>query len=135
MADIQYIKNVTSGVLLAAAIPNWQTTLTGMPSQNPDECVIRSITFNNAGVEDTLTYFIWSSLTNGFIGSFPGGAISSNNPGTRIRLNAPVPNVIQFRLYIANSPGEAPYPVDTVMAGSLAINMDFIKYRSIPPHA
>ena len=142
MADIEYIKNVVSSVHLVAAVdpnpdvmPVWSTTLTGLPNSNPDECVIRSITFNNAAAVDDMVYLIWSNIANDFIGSFPGGAISTTTPNTRIRLNSPLPNQLQFRLYVPEPAGELPVVVDVEVIGDIVINMDFIKYKGVPPHA
>jgi len=142
MADIQYIHNITSvatfGTYVAPgpanpAIPVWDVPLTGIPDVIPDECVIRSISFNGS-VVDTNAYLIWCNLKNDFIGSFCGGNIASSSPNTRIRLNAPIPNVLHFALFTPQYGGLPVVPANP-MLGDLIIHMDLIKYRRVAPHA
>ena len=143
MADIEYIHNVTSATTVLLSIPSWSTSIQGMPNQNPDECVIRSITFNNmVDDEDKFVYMIWSNLTNGFIGSVLGGTVTSVTPGTRIRLNGAVPNELSFKLFVPaerpsnpSQPQPLPVVVDYEVTCAISINMDSIKYKNVPPHA
>jgi hypothetical protein len=133
MADIHYIHNVTSTVAFDNTIPQWEVALTGIPDVMPDECIIRSISFNGS-VADTNAYMIWCSLKNGFIGSFCGGNITSSSPQSRIWLNAPVNNMLQFKLYMPNGINSPPLSAPA-MTGDLIIHMDLIKYRRVPQHA
>lgn len=133
MADIAYIHNVTSTVSFGGNIPEWDVSLTGIPDIVPDECVIRSITFNGS-LADTSAYMIWCNLKNDFIGSFSGGDITSASPQTRIRLNAPINNMLHFKLYSPNVANQPPLSA-AAMTGDLIIHMDLIKYRRVGPHA
>jgi len=136
MADIEYIHNVVTSVHLdGSAAPVWEQAVVGMPDMNPDECVIRSITFNNAAVADTSVLMIWSNMKNDFIGSIASGAITTSAPGTRIRLHAPVPSRLLFRVYVPDANGAPPVHVDVTMKGDFVIHMDFIKYKRVAPHA
>jgi hypothetical protein len=134
MPTTEYIKNVTVATHFDAVYPQgiFSKQLTNMPNANPDEAIIRAINFNGDAA-DTFLYLIWCNLTNDIIGSFCGGSLAPHFPGTTIRLNTPVPNTLEFRLYtpVANG-GMA--PADN-MNGDLAIHIDFVKYTRTPPHA
>jgi hypothetical protein len=132
MSDIEYIKNVSVAHRFLASPAVFTHTITGLPLANPDECIIRAFNFNGEADDDRL-YLIWCSLTNDFIGSFCGGSIAPHFPQTRIRLNSPVPNMLEFRLYAFNALSELA-PIPTTI-GDLGIHMDFIKYRNVAPHA
>jgi hypothetical protein len=132
MSDIEYIKNVTVAHRFASSPGTFTHTITGLPlSSNPDECVIRAFNFNGDASDFNL-YFIWCSLTNDYIGSFCGGSIAPHFPQTRIRLNSPVPNMLEFKLYTPTANGMV--HIDSTV-GELGIHMDFIKYRNVTPHA
>lgn len=133
MPEIQYIKNVTAQAAILNVIPEWDHHITGMPDLNPDECVVRSISFNGS-IVDTNAYLVWSNLQNDFIGSFCGGSINSISPQITLRLNNPVPNSLHFKLYTPSAPGLPPYPAPA-MIGDLIIHLDFIKYKRTPMHA
>ena len=133
MPEIQYIKNVTACAAIIAAVPEWEQQITGMPDSNPDECVVRSISFNGS-VADTNAYLIWCNLQNDFIGSFCGGNITTSSPQTTLRLNNPVPNTLRFKLYWPSVPGSLPAAAPA-MTGDLIIHLDFIKYKRTPIHA
>ncbi len=128
MADIHYIKNVTAFSNFAASAGEFSTQLTSMPDYNPDEVIIRALNFNG-DVADGNLYLVWSNLTNDYIGSFCGGSLSPHFPQTKIHLNSPVPNRLEFKLFTAI--GGAALQV-TSMTGDLAIHMDFIKYKRTP---
>ena len=133
MPEVQYIKNVVAYAKFAATPSHFAKMITGMPDSNPDEVVIRAINFNGQ-VNDNFLYLVWCSLTNDFIASFCGGNLSPQSPGTVIRLNAPVPNMLEFKLYGMDAAGsEAKYM--NAVTGDLAIHLDFIKYKRVPPHA
>jgi hypothetical protein len=138
MSDIQYIHNFLGNVHFTEdpakpLVPrNTFSAPTGvMPSENPDEAVIRAINFNGLA-NDTIQYLVWCNLKSDFIGSFAGSCIAPHSPQTRIWLNSPVPNMLEFKLYARN--GDNVLEVkDTT--GDLTIQIDFIKYRRIAPHA
>lgn len=138
MADIEYIHNVCTGAVFNGVAPQWQFRLNGMPDYNPDECVIRSITYNNFEVlYEHDVFSIWCSLRNDMIGSISGGAINTTCPGTRIRLNSPVPNYLEFKFYRqASSTSPNPFELYNVQVNSsIVIHMDFIKYKRVALHA
>jgi hypothetical protein len=136
MSDIDYIINFTSAVEIAAGgIPRWHTPLPAMPDYQPDECIIRSVSFNGS-VAETDAYLVWSSIKNDFITSFCGGSIASFCPQTRIKLNSTLPNVITFTLYAPSIPVSGDLTVPAIIpvpeltnGGQLIIQMDFIKYK------
>jgi len=132
MPEIQYIKNVTIAKVFGLEEAIVTKQLTGMPDQNPDECVIRSINWNG-GVDDTFMYLIWCNLTNDFIGSFCGGNIAPHFPQSRIWLTGPVPNHLELKIYILQP--NAPPIVYNALNGGLAITMEFIKYKRSRDHA
>ena len=112
--------------------------VTGMPIPNPDEAIIRTIIWNGGTVPwpgDALI-LVWSNLTNDFIGSFTAGNNSSSNcPGTTIRLNSPVPNVLQFVFYTPVENGGMTQIDQMLGDGDLVIHLDFVKYTRTPIHA
>jgi hypothetical protein len=133
MPTTEYIKNVTAATHFSEGSPGvFSTQLTAMPNANPDEAIIRAINWNGQP-DDNLLYLIWSNLTNDIIGSFCGGSIAPHFPGTTIRLNTPVPNILEFKLYTPAFNGGR-LSADT-MYGDLAIHIDFVKYTRTPPHA
>jgi hypothetical protein len=132
--DIQYIKNVTVAAAFDDAVPATSFThhIVSMPNVAPDECVIRALNFNGAADDNNL-YMVWSNLTNDFIASFCGGSLAPHFPQTRIMLNGPIPNMLEFRIYGPELTGP-PLPVNN-LGGELTIHMDFIKYRNVATHA
>ena len=127
MANIEYIHNVVSAVSIQAVAPIWETSLVGMPGDPPDECIIRSVSFNGSAVDGN-AYMIWCSLKSSFIASFCGGSISTYSPNTIIRLNGVPPSVLQFQLYSPSNIGSPPIAVNSLV-GEVIIHMDFIRYR------
>jgi len=128
MPEVQYIKNVTVAKSFNMEEGIITKQLTGMPDHNPDECIIRSINWNGE-VDDNNLYLIWSILTNDIIGSFCGGNIAPHFPQTRIWLTGPVPNYLEFKIYIQK------VGVNPVVKGDLAITMEFTKYKRSRDHA
>ena len=130
MSDIQYIHNFTGHHLFFGdsefTIPSGT-----LPSANPDEAIVRAITFRGDSA-DPNQYLIWCNLKNDYIASFCGGIMSTHTPQSRIWLNSPVPNQLEFKLYAYDEFGNL---VVTATTGGFAIHLDFIKYRSIPSHA
>jgi len=133
MPEIQYIKNVTVAKSFNAEPGLMTKQLTGMPDHNPDECIIRTINWNGA-VDDTFMYLIWCNLTNDFIGSFCGGNIAPHFPQSRIWLTGPVPNYLEFKIYVLRDGTDQPEMYGS-LDGGLAITMEFAKYKRSRDHA
>ena len=133
MPEIQYIKNVTVAKSFSVEPGVMTKQLTGMPDHNPDECIIRTINWNGA-VDDTFMYLIWCNLTNDFIGSFCGGNIAPHFPQSRIWLTGPVPNYLEFKIYVLRDGSDQPEMYGS-LDGGLAITMEFAKYKRSRDHA
>jgi len=133
MPEVQYIKNVTVAKHFNVEVGVVTKQLTGMPDHNPDECIIRSINWNGV-VDDAYMYLIWCNLTNDIIGSFCGGNIAPHFPQTRIWLTGPVPNHLEFKLYVFQD-GNSPPVVYSAVNGGLAITLEFVKYKRTRDHA
>jgi len=133
MPEVQYIKNVTVARRFADELGEMTKQLTGMPDHNPDECILRAINWNG-NVDDTFLYLIWCNLTNDIIGSFCGGNIAPHFPQTRIWLTGPVPNFLEFKIYVLQDGTGIPVPY-THLEGELAITMEFAKYKRTRDHA
>jgi len=139
MPEVQYIKNVTVARWFHPASfpgdPFMSKQLTGMPDHNPDECIIRAINWNGKP-DDNQMYLIWCNLTNDIIGSFCGGNIAPHFPQTRIWLTGPVPNHLEFKIGML---GRKPDGSDTLvydpLDGSIAITLEFVKYKRTGIHA
>lgn len=139
MPEVEYIKNVMVASRFEASEGYIGKLITAMPSANPDDVIIRAINFNGKA-EDTFLYLVWCNLTNDFIASFCGGNLSPQSSGTTIRLNSPVPNMLEFRLFRITAKGSDPSYMSAANAelavtGDLAIHLDFVKYKRVPPHA
>ena len=142
MPEVQYIKNVTvartfSTIYRPGEDPFMSKQLTGIPGHNPDECIIRSINWNGKADDDNM-YLIWCNLTNDIIGSFCGGNIAPHFPQTHIWLTGPVPNRLEFKIGMIardinnNDNDSIKYlPID----GTIAITMEFVKYKRTGIHA
>ena len=140
MPEVQYIKNVTVAkifdtVNLPGEDPFITKQFTGMPDHNPDECIIRSINWNGDVMDDNL-YLLWCNLTNDIIGSFCGGNISPHFPQSRIWLTGPVPNYLEFKIgVVARGLANNDQIVYAPITGSIAITMEFAKYKRSRDHA
>lgn len=121
--DIEYIQNVTAFATLDST--GGFSIQGGFPT-NPDEVVIRQVTYDSA-VADKVLYLIQSNINNGIIGCISNTNGFASNPGTRIQTRNPLSNVLTFTLMLGNKP--------VIPAGSaveldqITICMDFIKYR------
>jgi len=133
MPEVQYIKNVTVAKSFNAEPGLMTKQLTGMPDHNPDECIIRAINWNGEP-DDNYMYLLWCSLTNDIIGSFCGGNIAPHFPQSRIWLTGPVPNYLEFKIYVLVH-GDNPPIIYNAIKGDLAITMEFAKYKRSRDHA
>jgi len=120
--DIEYIVNVQAYATLGGTD---EFTLRGGFPTNPDEVVIRQITYGHtAGANELL--LIHSNLSNGIIGAIGGVNGFTSNPGTRIQTRNLITNVLTFRLMSATTP---PTPTGAAVdLDQICISMDFIKY-------
>ena len=129
MPEILSIKNVTAHRMFAAAQPGiFHHTITAMPMHPVDEIVIRSITWNGVSNDDMM-HLLWSNITNDIVGSFCGGSIISQSPGTRIVLTHPPPNVLEFKLMHPRTKNDLPPVFDDSVEGDIAIHLEFISYK------
>lgn len=126
MPNIRYIKNFTASCFFNNSEGKITKQFVSIPNLNPDEVIIRSINFYGAG--SSILYHIWSNLTNDYIGSFTSG---SNNPQTSIRINGAIPSILEFKIFLPTATGDLYIDggVNNTMLGTLAIHMDFIKYK------
>ena len=121
--EIEYISSITTTAILDAT-GSW--TMTGAPQQ-PNECVVRQITYAGVSVAPFNMYVIQSEIHNGIIGTVCASDSFTSSPQTRIRLYNPLPGTIRFQLLRLTSNGLIPVATATDM---ISINLDFIKYRA-----
>ena len=121
--DIDYIVNVQAFATLGGTD---EFTLQGGFPTNPDEVVIRQITYGHS-VPNGEMILIYSNLSNGIIGAIGGINGFTSNPGTRILTRNPITNVLTFKLMTAVTP---PTPAGAAVdLDQICISMDFIKYK------
>ena len=118
--EIDYIANVTAFTMLG---PTGEFSIQGGFPLNPDEIVIRQITYDSADPQKVL-YMISSNLTNGVIGCIGNTNGFVSNPGTRIQTRNPIPNVLTFTVLLGSAPAGAAVELDQI-----SIAMDFIRYK------
>ena len=123
MSQIDYIQNVQAHATLGNTD---EFTIHGGFPTNPDEVVIRQITYgHSAGANELI--LIYSNLSNSIIGAIGGINGFTSNPGTRIQTRNPLSNVLTFKLMSATTP---PEPIGAaVHLDQICISMDFIKYK------
>jgi hypothetical protein len=126
-AKKKYVSNVCTFTTVNNAVNNsgsW--TLQGGYPLQPDEIIIRQITYNSNGAsKDNLLFLISSNLSNSIIGSVCNISGFTSNPGTIIT-PGPLPQVITFQL---QTPTSVPTPISPDTLDMIAIHMDFINYR------
>ena len=120
--EIDYITNVTA---FAELTSDGDFSIQGGFPTNPDEVVIRQITYHGDDAAKML-YLLHSNIGNQFIGCVSNTSGFVTNPVTRIQTRNPLPNVLTFKLFLATSPvlNASPTPGDQI-----CICMDFIKYK------
>ena len=124
--DIEYVQNV---IAYATLNQTDQFSIQGGFPTNPDEVVIRQITYGHS-VPNGEMILIHCNLTNGIIGAIGGINGFTSNPGTRIHTRNPISNVLTFKFMTAATP---PTPAGAAVdLDQICISMDFIKYRQ--PH-
>ena len=122
MPSIQSVTNVMSYAILPAT-GTW--TLQGGFPQQVDEIIIRQLSYNSADAVKSI-YLIGSSINNQMLGAVANLGGFSACPGTVIRLNSPLSNVITFQLYF---PGTPAFPAAVTPGDMVSISMDFISYK------
>jgi hypothetical protein len=140
--NIDYIKNVcitgptvaNEGIIYKAS---------GFPSTQPDEIIVRMIhlAIDPANVVGEELMFIWSDLTNDFIGSVlcrnslapvdphPATQLVSNGtilPNIKLKVKKPIAGDLKFNVFtFGNGAVLVPYPFQTIFA----LHLDFIYYK------
>ena len=123
-ASIAAIINVNAYAVLDAT--GTFSVINGFPI-NPDEVVIRSITYNSSSATKSLLLIQSNIGIPGILGSVVNNPGFLTDPGTRIKIYNPLPSVLQFGLYVA---ALAPIPVGAATLGDqICISMDFITYK------
>lgn len=132
--DIESIKNVTIFTDLSSGVDFTQNVII---NNQPDECVVRSISYaGDETVDPKGTYLIWSDLINDYVGSFSIGnnvaldylAINTN-PQTRIFLkNKPLASNSTLRFAVHSVGVGNRVSAVVALSGELAVCLDFIKY-------
>jgi len=121
--DVNYIQNVTAFAILD---DKGEFSIQGGFPTNPDEVVIRQITYDSADAEKVL-YLIHSNINNGVIGCVGNTNGFASNPGTRIQTRNPLSNVLTFKMLLGTVP---PVPAGAaVELDQITICMDFIKWK------
>ena len=95
----------------------------GFPNY-PDEVIIRSITYNPSAGAKVLLLIQSNIGIPGIIGSCVTNVAYLNDPGTRIKIYNPLPNILQFSLVTA-----ALAPYISGAGDQICIAMDFITYK------
>lgn len=122
--DIDYIVNVQAYVSLGGTD---EFSIQGGFPINPDEVVIRQITYAPSAVGTPNMVLIHSNISNGITGAICRINGFTSNPGTRIQTRNPLSNVLTFRLMTPTTP---PAPAGNMVdMDSICISMDFIKYK------
>ena len=120
--DIEYIQNVMA---FAELTSEGEFSIQGGFPTNPDEIVIRQITYESDDAVKLL-YLVYSNINNQYIGCICNMPGFVTNPGTRIQIRNPIPNVLTFKLFDTTNPvlNASPTPGDLI-----SIHMDFIRYK------
>jgi len=124
--DVEYIQNFTAFAILDST---GEFSVQGGFPTNPDEVVIRQITYTYGFGTGCGMVLIHSNLSNQIIASAIGSDQFSSNPGTRIQTRNPIPSMLTFRVEFPTIP---PLPaVNDVDKHEIMIHMDFIKWKPI----
>ncbi len=126
-AQRKYVTNVSTCTVLSGTTLGAWTLNGGYPLQ-PDEIVIRQITYNGSGAsKDTELMLISSNIvSNSILGSVCNSPGFTSNPGTVITPTSPLPPIITFQLLY---PTTGPSPATPDVGDLISIHMDFINYR------
>ena len=122
----KYVTNVCAFTTINNAVNNTGSfSLSGGYPIQPNEIVVRQITYNSTGANKNLSLMMISSnmSPNQIIGSVCNISGFTGNPGTTITPVAPLPQIITFQLML----GSTPFSPDT--GDVISIQMDFITYK------
>jgi hypothetical protein len=138
MSKIDFIKNISIYQDFSATTDFYQKLNI---NNQPDECIIRSISYSGPTTDSSGGYLIWSDMINDFIGSFAvdsstyGGTKTSHNvnisPQINIHFKYPInfSNNMRFVLYgVVNGNPMIITPVGG-LTGEFTMNIDFITYK------
>ena len=120
-ASIASIINVSAYAILDAT--GTFSVINGFPI-NPDEVIIRSITYNPSAGAKVLLLIQSNIGIPGIIGSCVTNVAFLTDPGTRIKMFNPLPSILQFSLVTA-----ALAPYISGAGDQICISMDFITYK------
>ena len=122
----KYVTNICAFTTINNAVNNTGSfTLSGGYPIQPNEIIVRSITYNSTGANKNLSLMLISSnlSPSQIIGSVCNISGFTSNPGTTINPVAPLPQIITFQLLS----GSTPFSPDT--GDVISIQMDFITYK------
>lgn len=119
--EIDWIHHVTTFAILT----DGEWTLSSFPP-NPDEIVVRSINYTTTGVDAELLLISTDQLR--IIGSLITVSNFSSSPGTRIQVRNPL-SQLTFTLLTPTAPPQGASGLVTITGDTIAISLDFIKYR------
>ena len=122
--DIEYVQNLTAYAILDNT---GEFSIQGGFPTNPDEVVIRSVTYSHGAGAAKGMVLIHSNLANQVIANAIGSAQFSSQPGTRIHIRNPISNVLTFKVMAPFTP-MIPALAD-VEFHEICISMDFIKWK------
>ena len=122
--DIEYVQNLTAYAIMDNT---GEFSIQGGFPTNPDEVVIRSVTYSYGAGSAKGLVLIHSNLANQVIANAIGSAQFSSCPSTRIHIRNPISNVLTFKVMAPFTP-MIPALAD-VELHEICISMDFIKYR------
>ena len=136
MSNIQYIKNITVRKYFDRTngeIGKLSTQIDTMPDFTPDEVIVRAINHIDGNMSDSRIYSIHANFTNSILGSFCGtGNVIPQSicPNIVIKLNAPLPNLLEFTIYTSEiDEGKEGITIVDDFRGDLVFHLDFIKYK------
>ena len=93
----------------------------------PDEAIVRQISYSGPVAQEAGNFLVWSSLINDYIGSFQVNNYgATSNPNIHIMIHSMLPNTLEFRIDTVLSNGTTvPY---LGLTGDFTMHIDFIKY-------
>ena len=123
MPRIKNIKNLTVNASGSAASIIAPTAF----GFQPDEAVVRQISYFGPVAQEAGNFLIWCSLHNDYIGSFQVNNFGITvNPNITILIQSMLPSSLEFRIDTVLADGSTtPY---TALVGDITIHMDFLKY-------
>ena len=124
MADFGSIASIINVNAYATLDATGTFNVSGGFPNYPDEVIIRSITYNSSSATKVLLLVSSNIGIPGILGSVVNNPGFLTDPGTRIKIFNPLPNMLQFSLLTS---ALAPYLLAT--GDQICISMDFICYK------